>query len=619
MGIEKAHDVPPFVRYCSAIIPTMFDDSLSYYEALCALNNFIQKNLVEVINNNASVTEEYIKLAEDLKVYVENYFDNLDVQEEINNKLDQMAEDGTLTEIIAQFLGFGALVTVNTLADMISSENLVKGSKVKTLGKISVDDGYGAIYDITDVETDIELNNGLYAQIRNRTYGDNYFKDIEVESDRVFDTTYETDVYYATIPVTDYDGTLINPYVAEVEEETITPSQYARANYTTITTNAGLTQKNSLNQWKQAIVIGNGQVLNTYEAEQTPASYMRYLGFKDNRVVTDFPAATTTADMMLAQGVKNAFLVFQKIIDNGSVSIATERDTDTVNNRMMMGVKLDGTIIFMCADGNTPRSGGLTIREGANLLLAKGCINAWEFDGGGSSSLNFKGQKINHNKDSHQTIDRGIWVTLNFKRETVDKTIGDIYNQIGEVKQKLNKEIRDDIRATDNTGSLYISASEGGNENIVQSNNTWQDANLRFRYRHNQNIITPYQNATQELDTVNIKYCGFTAHKAGLYRIGVTSCVKFRQDDQSKNSGRAIRIVDENGQTTTVDPTEWITPDLTNNNGNVCYQICTTLMVNANTEEKSFKLQLRGTNSESYADNFQRIKMTVEYCGTASY
>lgn len=103
MGIKHSRPVPPFMRYCSAIIPTMFDDSLSYYEALCALNRFIQTNIVEVINNNASVTQEYIQLVDDLKDYVEHYFDNLDVQEEINNKLDEMAEDGSLGEIIDEY------------------------------------------------------------------------------------------------------------------------------------------------------------------------------------------------------------------------------------------------------------------------------------------------------------------------------------------------------------------------------------------------------------------------------------------------------------------------------------------------------------------------------------
>ena len=112
MGIKHSRPVPPFMRYCSAIIPTMFDDSLSYYEALCALNRFIQKNLVEVINNNAKVTEEYIKLVDDLKEYVEHYFDNLDVQEEINNKLDAMAEDGTLQTIFTDAM---SVLTQDTL------------------------------------------------------------------------------------------------------------------------------------------------------------------------------------------------------------------------------------------------------------------------------------------------------------------------------------------------------------------------------------------------------------------------------------------------------------------------------------------------------------------------
>ena len=39
-----------------------------------------------------------------LHLYVENYFDNLDVQQEINNKLDQMAEDGSLQLVLAPLL-----------------------------------------------------------------------------------------------------------------------------------------------------------------------------------------------------------------------------------------------------------------------------------------------------------------------------------------------------------------------------------------------------------------------------------------------------------------------------------------------------------------------------------
>lgn len=103
--IKFTPPVPPFLRYCSAIIPTAFDDSLSYYEALCALYKFLQSQVVTVINHNAAVTEEYTKeveilkrIVEELKEFVEHYFDTLDVQEEVNTKLEEMLASGELTE-----------------------------------------------------------------------------------------------------------------------------------------------------------------------------------------------------------------------------------------------------------------------------------------------------------------------------------------------------------------------------------------------------------------------------------------------------------------------------------------------------------------------------------------
>ena len=101
--VEKQKPVPPFVQFCCAAVPMVFDDSLSYYEALCAMWKYLDET-VKVINNNALVTEDFIAKFEELKYYVDHYFDNLDVQEEINNKLDQMADSGELGEIIASYV-----------------------------------------------------------------------------------------------------------------------------------------------------------------------------------------------------------------------------------------------------------------------------------------------------------------------------------------------------------------------------------------------------------------------------------------------------------------------------------------------------------------------------------
>jgi len=91
--------VPPFVRFVCSSIPMTFDDSLSYYEALSALWKYMQ-DAVNVINNNATIEEEYIQLTKDMKDYMDHYFDNLDVQSEINNKLDQMVETGEFQTLL---------------------------------------------------------------------------------------------------------------------------------------------------------------------------------------------------------------------------------------------------------------------------------------------------------------------------------------------------------------------------------------------------------------------------------------------------------------------------------------------------------------------------------------
>lgn len=92
-------NMSPFITFCQHVIPLSYDESLSYYETLCALRNYIGE-MVEAVNNNADAVTELQNKFTELQNYVDNYFKNLDVQEEINTKLDEMATDGTLDRII---------------------------------------------------------------------------------------------------------------------------------------------------------------------------------------------------------------------------------------------------------------------------------------------------------------------------------------------------------------------------------------------------------------------------------------------------------------------------------------------------------------------------------------
>ena len=150
-------DISPFKRLVMTIgeLPTMFIESMSYYEALAWLVDYIEKTVVPVVNNNAEVTKEVQEAFQTLKDYVDHYFENLDVQEEINNKLDDMAENGDLVEIISAYLNAKSVLAFDTIADMAAGENLINGCFVATYGSTALGDGKGHLYKVrTKTESD---------------------------------------------------------------------------------------------------------------------------------------------------------------------------------------------------------------------------------------------------------------------------------------------------------------------------------------------------------------------------------------------------------------------------------------------------------------------------------
>lgn len=131
-------DYSPFKFWCQKTLPLVFDDSLSYYEVLCKLVTYVNNlltdlqtatgsigtfaqqfvvnqqflnQMAEQLGTNTAQLETYIngrmedfsEAYESLQEYVNTYFANLDVQEEINTKLDEMAQDGTLDTLLQPF------------------------------------------------------------------------------------------------------------------------------------------------------------------------------------------------------------------------------------------------------------------------------------------------------------------------------------------------------------------------------------------------------------------------------------------------------------------------------------------------------------------------------------
>lgn len=122
-------------------------DAITNYQLMC--------KIVEYINEVAKNNDIMIDNVEALN----NWFNNLDVQTEINNKLDAMAQDGTLEELIVQYVNLSSVLAYNNVNDMKNATNLVNGSFVKTYGFYNINDGGGAFYKIRNVTTSDVIDN----------------------------------------------------------------------------------------------------------------------------------------------------------------------------------------------------------------------------------------------------------------------------------------------------------------------------------------------------------------------------------------------------------------------------------------------------------------------------
>lgn len=148
------NDLKPFRFWCQKVLPLVYDDSLSYYELLC--------KVVEYLNNTISDVNKLSEEFQTLYNYVHDYFDGLDVQEEINKKLDAMVSSGELDTIFAKY--FSLKLYVDNVESLSSITKTVVGTYYETLNYYN-NDNINALFKVTDTAenfTSIPTYDGHY-------------------------------------------------------------------------------------------------------------------------------------------------------------------------------------------------------------------------------------------------------------------------------------------------------------------------------------------------------------------------------------------------------------------------------------------------------------------------
>ena len=139
--------------------------------------------LFGVVKQASEEVVDYEGQFEELYNYVHDYFDNLDVQEEINNKINEMLNDGSLASYFSQYMTFNIDTTVN-----MRNTNLPEGAIVHTNGYYEKLDNGGATFIISETEPSDKiyyvLSNGKYAIYDSKNI---YLDEIGAKSDPDFD------------------------------------------------------------------------------------------------------------------------------------------------------------------------------------------------------------------------------------------------------------------------------------------------------------------------------------------------------------------------------------------------------------------------------------------------
>ena len=520
--IEKIKPSGIFTNYVYKAIPLAFDESMSYYETLCAI---LKKLRIqdEVINNNADLIAE-------LESYVAHYFDNLDVQEEINNKLDDMATSGELEEIIESYINLNALIGFEDISELKASTNLIAGSYAKVMGYNTLNDNGANTYYIRELsESDtvddinlILLDSGLVAElIKENDY-------INLQQEGYYEFTgaqgNHATVWYAIISKDNLPTlTLANDTLDTVQHG----YENARDNMSTVTINAGIF--NTTTHETVGIIIKDGETIRN---NINPEANTEILYMLEDGTLNSIASSTSTADVESLSPVW-AVNGFYPIIKNG-VDLTPARDPNDFVERSFIGQNSAGDYIVGCCNGRGYYHQGMSL---ADIVAFCGIMNFTPFflfnlDGGGSSELDIRGERVNDLE--YYNENRKVANFITFKSKFARNK--GIFDKSVTTTEKWIRE-QGDLNIGINILSMLSSANENaslisGSSAVKRGRETILNLMIRIT-----DTITNYTNLIQGLPSLSqgrsALFCDLISHTDGTHY----QCYIYETDHAIRTAG----------------------------------------------------------------------------------
>ena len=120
---------------------------------------------------------------------------------------------------------------------------------------------------------------------------------------------------------------------------------------------------------------------------------------------------SSDAQTLYDEGALQVFTFGPGLVKDGEISVTNRSEVSQSlrsNPRTAIGMIDKLHYIFVVSDGRTSQSTGLSLLELAEVMKAYGCTEAYNLDGGGSSTMVFNGEIINNPTDGHSLGERKV-------------------------------------------------------------------------------------------------------------------------------------------------------------------------------------------------------------------
>lgn len=154
-----------------------------------------------------------------------------------------------------------------------------------------------------------------------------------------------------------------------------------------------------------------GEYIDDPDPQETTFTFC---GFNNNNVLV---VGTMSPDYAQSIGIRDGVSFGPALIINGEPAAYTGSGGG-LNPRSAIGQRADGAVIFLCIEGRKTTSMGASMADLIDVLLEYGAVNAYNLDGGMSSSMYLYGEEIVDNANIRS--DRAIptaWIILPQREE----------------------------------------------------------------------------------------------------------------------------------------------------------------------------------------------------------